>query len=215
MSDLPMPEVRLIDNCLQEHWPDAQCELLAADPFEFLVAVICSAQTSDTRVNQVMASLQEHLCGIEAYATIALPQLERLLSRLPFYRAKARSIHECARVILQQHQGVMPRDAQALCQLPGVGAKTAAVVLANRLQVPAIAVDSHVQRCSQRLGLSRQQRPSAIEADLRRRFPAHRWTQLCHQLIRLGREYCRPQRPKCSSCPLSQACPRYGVTKPR
>ena len=215
MQPLPMPDVRGIDQVLQTHWPDADCELRAADPFEFLVAVICSAQTSDTRVNQVMASLQEHLCGVEAYAGIPLPQLERLLARLPFFRAKARAIHECARVILQQHGGILPHDAAQLRQLPGVGPKTAAVVMGNRLGTPAIAVDSHVQRCSQRLGLSRQERPSDIENDLCRRFPPERWTQLCHQLIRLGREYCRPRRPKCSSCPLSHVCPHYGVTDPR
>ncbi|TVR43728.1 MAG: endonuclease III [Planctomycetota bacterium] len=208
-------DVRRIDELLNNHWPDAACELQARDPFEFLVAVICSAQTSDQRVNQVMAVLQEHLCGLPAYAAISIPDLSALLSRLPLYRQKARAISECARLISELHGGELPRDPHALRQLPGVGAKTAAVVLGNRLGVPAIAVDSHVARCSQRLGLSRSTQATSIELDLCRRFPQDRWVQLCHQLIRLGRAHCRPKAPRCSSCPLRRVCPANGVNDAR
>lgn len=211
----PLPDVRTIDRLLEAHWPDASCELLARDPFEFLVAVICSAQTSDVRVNQVMAVLQEHLDGVHAYAALSIPDLERFLARLPFYRAKARAISEAARQIVQRHQGRLPLDGDALRRLPGVGAKTAAVVLGNRLGIPAIAVDAHVARVAVRLGLSRGCKPLVIENDLCRRFPPHRWVRLCHQLIRLGRAYCRPQRPKCSLCPLAEPCLRSGVSQAR
>lgn len=211
----PTPAVREIDQRLQEAWPHAQCELLARDPFEFLVAVICSAQTSDTRVNQVMAVLQEHLCGVEAYAAMPLPELSTLLARLPLFRQKARRIHDAARHLVDHYDGQLPTDATSLRRLPGVGEKTAAVVLGNRLGQPAIAVDVHVERCARRLGLSHAADKRVIAEDLRRRFPPPRWVSLCHQLIRLGREYCRPRRPWCSRCPLRGHCPRNGVDDAR
>ena len=204
-----------IQQRLATHWPDADCVLLARDPFEFLVAVICSAQTSDQRVNQVMAFLQEHLDGVEAYAGLSLPELEKLLSKLPLYRQKARAISETARLIMTHHGGALPRDEASLRKLPGVGEKTAAVVLGNRLGVPAIAVDSHVSRCAQRLGLSSEHKPTGIRKDLEEQFQSKHWTQLCHQFIRLGRAHCRPKRPLCSTCPLGDLCQQRDVENPR
>ena len=196
-----------IQKLLQANWPDADCELLARDPFEFLVAVMCSAQTSDQRVNQVMAFLQEHLDGVASYAALSQPELERLLSKLPLVPFKGPGHFETARIIMQEYGGELPKDEASLRKLPGVGEKTAAVVLGNRLDVPAIAVDSHVARCAKRLGLTEADKPSVIRQDLREQFPAKKWAKLCHQFIRLGRAHCRPKRPLCSSCPLQKSLP--------
>jgi endonuclease-3 len=210
-----MTSADTIQRLLEAAWPEAECELLARDPFEFLVAVICSAQTSDQRVNQVMAFLQEHLDGVDSYAALSLPELEKLLAKLPLFRSKARAISETARIIAHDYQGELPTDEASLRVLPGVGEKTAAVVLGNRLGVPAIAVDSHVARCAQRLGLTSEEKPTKIRQDLQGQFAAKHWAKLCHQFIRLGRAHCRPKRPLCSTCPLAKSCQRVVVENPR
>lgn len=205
-----------VDTALEAAWPDAACELQASDPWWFLVAVICSAQTSDTRVNQVVAVLCENLAGPADVLALPLPDLERALARLPLFRQKARAIHESARHVVHHHQGRVPTDAEDLRQLPGVGDKTAAVVLGNCFGIPALAIDRHVARVVARLGwIGAGDDHRATANALARRFPAERWVRLCHQLIRLGRGSCRPKRPRCDSCVVTRVCPRVGVTDPR
>lgn len=201
----------IVERMLARCWPEARCELLARDPWEFLVAAMLSARTTDQQVNKVMAVLTEHLVGVEAYARLDHRRLARLISRLPLYPQKARAIVESARRIKVEHHGRVPQTMAELSALPGVGRKTAAVVLGNAFDVPAVAADVHVQRILRRLGWTTREHARDAERELSGRFPPQHWVSLCHRLIRLGREYCRPLRPRCASCPMAQICPRQGV----
>jgi len=209
---MPAAESALVAVALARVWPDARCELFASDPWELLVAAVLSARTSDQQVNKVMAVLTEHLVGIEAYARLDHRRMARLIAHVPLYPQKARSIVEAARRILHQHGGTVPQTMAELSALPGVGRKTAAVVLANAFDIPAIAADVHVQRITRRLGWTTREHARDAELALSARFPPQHWVKLCHQLIRLGRQYCRPLRPKCGGCPLQATCPRHGVS---
>lgn len=174
------------------------------------MAAVLSARTSDQQVNKVMAVLSEHLVGVEAYARLEVEELRRRIRRLPLHGQKARAVVEAARALLRHHGGRLPEDLAALRRLPGLGRKTAAVVAGNAFGIPAIAADVHVQRIVQRLGWAGPGAPAAERA-LAARFPPARWVRLGHQLIRLGREHCRPLHPWCSTCPLSATCVRTGV----
>jgi len=200
---------------LAKCYPKARCELMARHPWELLIAAILSARTSDIQVNKVMAVLNEHFCGPDAYAQMDHIELARIIRKLPLYQQKARAIVEAARKVITRHGGEVPDNMQDLASLPGVGRKVAAVVLGNAFDIPAIAADTHVQRIVRRLGWT--ERENAIEAEraLASRFPPHFWTALCHQLIRLGREHCRPLSPKCSTCPIGADCPKHGVGETR
>lgn len=201
----------LVAAALDRHWPDAACELLARDPWELLVAAILSARTSDVQVNKVMAGLTEHLVGPVGVAIMDHRDLELVIKRVPLYRQKARAIVEAARAIVRHHGGEVPRDAAALTALPGVGRKTAAVVLGNAFGIPAVAADVHVTRLAWRLGWTADENPRAAEAALQERLPEIDWVRRCHQLIRLGRELCKRSQPRCSRCPLAPTCERRGV----
>lgn len=199
---------------LARSYPDARCELYVRDPWDLLVAAILSARTSDVQVNRVMAVLCEHFCGPAAYARLDHRQLAKVISKVPLYQQKARGIVEAARRVIAEHGGQVPQTMKELSALPGVGRKTAAVVLGNAFGIPAIAADVHVQRIVRRLGWI--ERESALDAEraIAKRFPPQYWVQLCHRLIRLGREHCRAIQPKCGTCPFQASCAKNGVEPP-
>lgn len=201
----------ILNAALARSYPGAKCELLVRDPWDLLVAAILSARTSDVQVNRVMAVLCEHFCGPEAYAHLDHRQLAKVICKVPLYQQKARGIVEAARRVISDHAGQVPQTMKQLAALPGVGRKTAAVVLGNAFDIPAIAADVHVQRIVRRLGWI--DRESAVDAEkaIARRFGPQYWVQLCHRLIRLGREHCRPLNPKCTTCPFGGQCPKQGV----
>ncbi len=196
---------------LDRLYPDASCELHARDPWELLVAAILSARASDVQVNKVMAVLTEHFTGPEAIARVDHRDLEPVLRHVTLYRQKARAIVEAARAIVRLHHGEVPQSMADLAALPGVGRKTAAVVLGNAFGIPAIAADTHVQRAAYRFAWITAEHPRHAELALAERFPAHRWVRLCHQLIRLGRDFCKRVAPKCTKCPFARTCPRQGL----
>lgn len=204
-----------VDRLLAEHWPDAACELQAADPWQLLVAVILSARTSDVRVNQVMAVLNEHYVGPQACADLDPRELENIIRKVPLFRQKARSICEAARAVVYSHGGAVPDTAEALMGLAGVGRKTAAVVLGNAFDQPAVAADVHVQRVVRRFGWTLGVDANEAESAVSESLPEDRWVQACHQMIRLGREHCRPVKPFCSRCPLADVCPKIDVDEHR
>ena len=209
-------DATVVDGALAERWPDASCELYARDPWELLVAVILSARTADERVNQVMAVLNEHFTGPEAFADIDPRMLANVIRRVPLYNQKARAIVEAARAVVYQHGGVVPKTLAELVRMPGVGRKTAAVVVGNAFGVPAIAADQHVQRIAYRLGWTRREDARLAEESLAERFDESVWVKRCHQLIRLGRDCCRPKRPWCSRCPIGPKwCPQVDVSDSR
>ena len=202
---------RAVGEALARAYPDARCELLARNPWELLVAAILSARSTDFQVNRVMAVLNEHYVGPAAFAALDHRDLERAVRHVPLFRQKARAIVEAARAVVRLHGGRVPDGLGQLGNLPGVGRKTAAVVLGNAFGIPAIAADVHVQRVAHRLGWSPAEHPAQAEAALAARFPPQQWVRLCHQIIRLGRDCCRRIKPRCARCPLAAFCPRQGV----
>jgi endonuclease III len=192
---------------LAKAYPDARTELHFTTPLELLVATILSAQCTDERVNAVTAGLFKQYRTAQDWAGIPLPTLERLIHSTGFFRAKARSLNGMARALVERHRGEVPKTLDDLVDLPGVGRKTANVVLGNAFGIPALAVDTHVFRVSQRLGLARADDPEEIHDQLCEVMPRPRWTQASHLLILHGRRVCFARKPACPTCPVVSLCP--------
>jgi endonuclease-3 len=201
-----------VDAALAAAYPEAACALDFRSPYELLVATILSAQCTDARVNTVTPALFARFPDARALARAETGALETLIRSTGFYRNKARSLLGMARAVVEQHGGRIPADMEALTQLPGVGRKTANVLLGTAFgHAVGIVVDTHVARLSQRLGLSRESDPEAIERDLMRQFPQNSWIALAHRLILHGRQVCTARKPACPQCPLADTCPMVGV----
>ena len=200
---------------LQSTWPDAQCELVWNNHWQLLVAVICSARASDDRVNLVLQEFWECFPTMQDAAIAYPPDLGQAIRRLPLWQQKSRAIVESARYLMEHHQGVVPSNPQDLIKLPGVGRKTAAVVAGNGFGIPSIAADVHVQRILPRWGWTEKVDERQSEQAIAHQWPADDWVSRCHQLIRLGRAWCRPKRPWCSKCVCRHQCPQIGVEDAR
>jgi endonuclease-3 len=199
---------------LAEAYPLARCALVHRNPFELLIATILSAQCTDERVNQVTRELFAKYPTPQALAAVPVPQLEKLIQSTGFYRNKARNIHACCQKLVQEHGGKVPADMDKLVQLPGVGRKTANVVLGTAFGIPSgIVVDTHVARIVRRLGLTRHKDPVKIEQDLMQQLPPQQWIDFSHRLIWHGRKVCKARRPLCDQCVLAAICPKIGVSK--
>lgn len=192
---------------LAREYPDAECALNFTNPFELLVATILSAQTTDARVNQVTPQLFARFPDPVALAGAALSELEEILHPLGFFRAKARSLSGVGRALVEVHDGVVPRTLEELVALPGVGRKTANVVLGNAFGVPGITVDTHVGRLTRRWGWTKQTDPVKAERELMDVMPREEWTMDCHRIIFHGRQVCHSRRPECGACVLADVCP--------
>lgn len=188
-------------------YPDAATELVAANPFELLIATILSAQATDVSVNAATPALFARYPNAETLAAAEADEVEPLIRTIGLYRTKAANIVRAARQLIEEHDGEVPNDPTALVALPGVGRKTANVVLANAFGRPAIAVDTHVGRLARRLGLSREENPDRVERDLEALFERDRWIFLHHALILHGRRVCKARRPECERCDLAPLCP--------
>jgi endonuclease-3 len=193
---------------LPEIYPDAHCELVYANPLELLVATILSAQCTDKRVNLVAKELFRRCRSARDFAEIPLPELEALVRSTGFFRNKAKNIRNMAAELLAKHGGEVPRSLEELAALPGVGRKTANVVLGNAYGLnEGVVVDTHVGRLSRRLGLTKSDDPARIEQDLIKLFPRRHWTDLSHWLIFHGRRRCQARKPDCAGCELRDICP--------
>ena len=192
---------------LDAAYPDARCALDHRDPFQLVVATILSAQCTDARVNLTTPALFARYPDAARLAAADLAELEALIRPTGFFRNKARNLVGLGQALVARHGGAVPSDPAALSALPGVGQKTANVVLANAFGIPALAVDTHIFRVARRLGLSEAATPEKVEADLCRAFPRESWIALHHQLIWHGRRCCEARRPACASCPLHALCP--------
>jgi endonuclease-3 len=193
---------------LKAEYPDARTELNWSNPLELLVATILSAQTTDVRVNQVTQSLFAKYRTADDYADAPPDELEEDIRPTGFYRNKARSLRGMARALVDEHGGEVPRTMPELVALPGVGRKTANVVLGNAFGIDeGIVVDTHVRRVSNRLGLSHSQDPLKIEQDLMKMVPEEDWTVFSHLLIFHGRRVCKARKPDCPNCVLNDICP--------
>jgi len=192
---------------LRRAYPDARCALDHQDPYQLVVATVLSAQCTDARVNVTTPAFFKRFPDPASLAAGAPAEVEALIRSTGFFRNKARSLLGLAAALMERHGGRVPADKEALARLPGVGPKTANVVLANAFGVPALAVDTHIFRVARRLGLSAGNTPDKVEADLCRLFPADRWIELHHQFIFHGRRVCHARKPDCPACPLRELCP--------
>ena len=193
---------------LKRMYPKAKCTLDYTNPFELLIATILSAQSTDVRVNIVTKSLFHKYPNPAAFAAAAQPAMERDIRQTGFFRNKAKAVIAASKSIMEKHGGEVPRTMEELTALPGVGRKTANVVLGNAFNLPVgVVVDTHVARVSGRLGLTAHSDPVKIEQDLMKLIPQKEWTVFSHRLIAHGRKICIARKPKCRECFLNDVCP--------
>ncbi|WP_339910581.1 endonuclease III [Symmachiella dynata] len=203
---------RKILRALKKKYPVAECSLTHDNSFQLLVAVILSAQCTDARVNMVVPKLFDKFPTPEALAGASQKQVEKIIHSLGFFRAKATNLRGMAKALVEEHDGEVPQTLDELTALPGVGRKTANVVLGNAFDIPSgFVVDTHVKRISRLLGLTKKTNPDQIERDLTRLLPKSSWIETPHRLIFLGREICIARRPQCAECPLLKCCDRTGL----
>ncbi|WP_127128132.1 endonuclease III [Georgenia sp. SYP-B2076] len=203
-------QAEAVDELLARAWPDARCELDFTTPLELLVATVLSAQTTDKRVNAVTPSLFGRYPDAAAYAGARLEDLEEILRPLGFFRAKAKALQGLGAALVAEHGGEVPGTLEELVRLPGVGRKTANVVLGNAFGVPGITVDTHVGRLARRLGWTTLKDPVKVERRIAELLPPEEWTMACHRLIFHGRRVCHSRKPACGACVLAELCPSYG-----
>jgi endonuclease-3 len=195
-------------------YPDARCSLDYTNPLQLLIATILSAQCTDERVNKVTPALFARYLDAAAFATAKPQELEALIQSTGFFRNKARNIQLCCKQLVEKFGGEVPGSMEDLVPLPGIGRKTANVVLGNSFGVPGVVVDTHVARLSLRMGLSAATNPEKIEADLMTLIPKQEWTAFGHRMIYHGRQVCQARKPRCGECSLRKICPQIGVDSP-
>ena len=196
---------------LSATYPDARCELDFTTPFELIQATVLSAQCTDVRVNLVTPELFRRWPGPEDLAAADRAELEAVIMPTGFFRAKANSLVGLSQALVDRFDGQVPRRLTQLVTLPGVGRKTANVVLGNAFGVPGITVDTHVGRLSRRLAFTVHEDPVKVEKDLMELWPRPDWTQWCHVMIFHGRRRCHSRRPACGACPVASMCPSAGL----
>jgi endonuclease-3 len=199
---------QVLDKLENEH-PDARIYLDYDSPFQLLIATILAAQCTDEKVNEVQEELWDKHSTPEDLAEADTEKLEQLLRPTGFYHRKTESVQKCSRAIVEEHDGQVPDNVDDLSDLPGVGRKTANVVLSNALDQQAIAVDTHVKRVSRRIGLAEEKNPDKIERELGQIIPEQRWTRATHLLGTHGRRICTSRKPDCENCPVSDLCDYY------
>lgn len=217
-TDTPTGETRLalvrrarrINRILAETYPYAVAELDFETPFELLVATVLSAQTTDVRVNAATPALFARFPDAHAMAAATEPELQELVRSTGFYRNKASAILRLSQELVARHDGEVPARLEDLVALPGVGRKTAFVVLGNAFGQPGITVDTHFGRLARRLGFTDETDPVKVEHAVGALFPRRDWTMLSHRLIFHGRRVCHARRPACGACPIARWCPSYG-----
>ena len=202
----PKEKIGPILELLERHYPEAHVTLDFKNPLELLVATVLSAQCTDVRVNQVTPALFAKYPTAAEYAKAPLAELEEMIRPTGFFHNKAKSIKAFSQTLVEKFNGQVPGSLEELVKLPGVGRKTANVVLGNAFGVPGIFVDTHLGRVSQRLGLTTEKDPVKIEFDLMPLIPRERWVKFSHQMIQHGRQICHARSPKCPACPLLPWC---------
>ncbi|QCU77344.1 endonuclease III [Citricoccus sp. SGAir0253] len=202
---------RRINRVLAEAYPYAVAELDFRNPFELLVATVLSAQTTDVRVNATTPALFARFPDAEAMAHADERELQEIVRPLGFFRAKAAAVQGLSRSLVERHGGEVPGRLEDLVALPGVGRKTAFVVLGNAFGVPGLTVDTHFGRLARRLGFTTEQDPVKVERDVAELFEPRDWTMLSHRLVFHGRRVCHAKRPACGACPITRWCPSYGT----
>jgi endonuclease-3 len=202
---------RKVDRVLAGTYPDARCELDFDDPFQLLVVTVLSAQTTDRRVNAVRPTLFSAYPHPAAMAAAPRDHLEQVLGPLGFFRQKTETLLKLSAALVERYDGQVPPKLEELVTLPGVGRKTANVVLGNGFGIPGITVDTHFGRLVRRLGWTEETDPVKVEHAVGALFPKRDWTMLSHHLIWHGRRRCHAKKPACGACPVARWCPSYGI----
>jgi endonuclease-3 len=199
---------------LKADYPTAECALNYASPLQLLVATILSAQCTDVRVNLVTAELFKKYKTAADFATVSQDVLEKAIQSTGFFRNKAQNIRDCCQMLVDEYEGKVPQRLEALVELPGVGRKTANVVLGTAFGLASgVVVDTHVARLSQRLGLTAHKDAVKIERDLMEELPRKEWVGFSHRMIHHGRQVCIARKPRCEICSMLKFCPQIGVAK--
>ncbi|MDE6088200.1 MAG: endonuclease III [Oscillospiraceae bacterium] len=193
---------------LKECYPDSACSLVYEHPYQLMIAVRLSAQCTDARVNLVTKPLFEKYTSLQAFADADLAELEEAVKPCGFYRMKAKSIKEACQRLRTVYQGKLPDTMDELLTLPGIGRKTANLLLGDVYHKPGVViVDTHFIRITRRLGLTTETEPPKIETDLRKLLPPEESSDFCHRIVQFGRDVCRARKPQCNACPLREICP--------
>lgn len=199
--------VKLFEEYLEELFPNPRCELEYSKDYELLIAVVLSAQTTDKRVNQVTRVLFERYPSLEALATADLEEVAEILKPIGTFHKKAVFVQKIAEVLLEEYNGHVPNDPVSLQKMPGVGRKTTNVVLSNLYDYPAIAVDTHVERVSKRLGFCKESDDVRdVEVKLQKLYEKKNWARRHHQMVLFGRYHCKAMKPECDQCKMREAC---------
>lgn len=208
----PKAIARKVVRHLRDAYPDASCALVHRSAFELLIATILSAQCTDARVNQVTGELfRKHRTPAD-FARLPLAKLEKAIRSTGFFRNKAKNIKACCQTLVENYDGAVPRDLDHLVALPGIGRKTANVVLGTAYGLATgVVVDTHVARLSRRLGLTEANDPQRIEQDLMHLIPRKEWVDFSHRMIHHGRQVCGARKPRCDACSMEKFCPKNGV----
>ena len=192
-------------------YDDAACTLDYKDALQLLIATQLAAQCTDARVNIVTKDLFAKYPDVYAFANADELTLQEDIRSTGFFRNKAKNIIGCCKMLIEKYDGSVPASMDELLSLPGVGRKTANLVLGDLFGIPGVVVDTHATRLSNRMGLTKQKEPYKIELDLQKVIPQKNWGSFCHQLVYHGRAYCSARAPKCDTCPVAQLCPKIGV----
>lgn len=204
---LTKPQIRYALDKMGEMYPQAHCELVHTNPFELLIAVVLSAQCTDALVNKVTRDLFKKYKTPEDFLAVTLEELEQDIRSIGLYRNKAKNIRKLSEMLIEEYNRVVPNDRDELMKLPGVGRKTANVVVSVAYGTPAIAVDTHVERVSKRLGICRwKDTVLQVEDTLMKKVPKEEWSVTHHRMIFFGRYHCKAQSPQCEVCPLLEMC---------
>ena len=196
---------------LTKHYPNVRCELDFNNPLQLLIATVLSAQCTDKRVNAVTPALFKRYKKVEDFAGANLRELQSIIKSTGFYRAKAKSIKGLATKIVIDYDGEVPNQLEELVKLPGVGRKTANVVLGHAFDTPGITVDTHFGRLSRRFGWTKETDPVKVEFEVMELIPELEWTNLSQRMIWHGRRICHSRKPACGACPLAKLCPSFGI----
>lgn len=212
-ENLTLKKQRVSDmiDIFRQVYNDAECTLDYENALQLLIATQLAAQCTDARVNIVTKDLFKKYTDVYAFASADELELQEDIRSTGFFRNKARNIIGCCRMLIEKHNGVVPGTMKELLELPGVGRKTANLVLGDFFGIPGVVVDTHATRLSNRMGYTTQNDPYKIELDLQKVIPKESWAEFCHQLVYHGREYCQARSPKCDTCPVEHLCPKCGI----
>ncbi len=199
-------KVAFIISELEKLYPGATCSLIYTKPYELLIATRLSAQCTDARVNIVTKVLFERFPTLEAMAQAEVSEIEEIIKPCGLFRTKAKSISELSKMLIEEYDGVLPDSIEELTRLPGIGRKTANLIMGDIYHQPAVVADTHCIRITNKLGLSHSKDPYKVELELRKILPPDKSNDFCHRMVMFGRDVCVARRPKCKDCPLASVC---------